>query len=159
MSTPEQIVSRLRERGQSLGMAESLTGGALASAVVSVPGASEVFRGGIVAYHREVKASVLRVPQELLERHGPVSVEVAGAMAEGARAVLGSDWALATTGVAGPDPDPQTGAVPGTVVIACVDPRGAVQTAQLALSGHRSDIREQTVQEALGMLGRALGRD
>ena len=66
MSTPEQIVSRLCERGQSLGMAESLTGGALASAVVSVPGASEVFRGGVVAYHREVKASVLSFAQKFM---------------------------------------------------------------------------------------------
>ena len=99
-----RIVSALGERGQTLATAESLTGGMLGAAITAIPGASVVYRGGIVAYATELKTVLLGVPAGLLARHGPVHPDVAAAMAAGVRDRLGATWGLATTGVAGPDP-------------------------------------------------------
>jgi nicotinamide-nucleotide amidase len=96
--TAVAVVAALRERGQTLAFAESLTGGALAAAVVDVPGASEVFRGGLVLYAADLKVTLGGVPPDLLERHGPVHPQVAAAMAEGVRVRCGATWGLATTG-------------------------------------------------------------
>ena len=96
------VLAGLRERGQTLAVAESCSGGGLGAALAAVPGASDVFLGGVIAYANSVKQGLLAVPAELLERHGAVSDPVAQAMALGARRATGADWALAITGVAGP---------------------------------------------------------
>ena len=152
-------------RGLRLAVAESLTGGQLADACVSVPGASRVFSGGIVAYDTALKHSLLGVDESLLRERGPVDGEVARQMAAGVRracAVPGGEagprWAdigLATTGVAGPDPDPQTGQPAGTVWIA-ISFGAAEQQVQLALRGSRAEIRSATVAAASDLLRAAL---
>jgi nicotinamide-nucleotide amidase len=142
-------VTVLTERGQTVAVAESLTGGLLAAALVEVPGASVVFRGGIVAYATDLKSALLGVPADLLERHGAVHPDVAGAMAEGVRARLDATFGLATTGVAGPDP--ADGQPVGTVHIAAAGPLGTKRQA-LSLAGDRRSIREQTVAHALTLL-------
>jgi nicotinamide-nucleotide amidase len=143
-----RIVSALGERGQTLATAESLTGGMLGAAITAIPGASAVYRGGVIAYATELKTVLLGVPAALLARHGPVHPEVAAAMAAGVRDRLGATWGLATTGVAGPDP--VDGLPPGTVHIA-VSARVPV-TRGLALAGERSEVRRDTVREALTLL-------
>ena len=96
------VVRRLDEHGRTLATAESCTGGMIAELVTAVPGSSAVFRGGVVAYANEAKTALLGVPEALLSEHGAVSDPVARAMAEGARARFGADYAIATTGIAGP---------------------------------------------------------
>ena len=157
--TAQDIVGRLETRGESLAVAESLTGGALASAIVDVPGASKVFRGAIVAYQLLVKTSLLSVPAAMLEEHGAVSAPVAEAMATGAKEALQATWSVATTGVAGPDPDPQTGLEPGTVVISVAGPRGVAATEKAVFVGNRAEIRAQSVEKALWLLNSALERE
>ena len=95
----------LKQQGKTLGCAESCTGGLIAKRVTDVPGSSEVFKGGVVSYCNEVKASVLNVPGLILKQHGAVSEQTAKAMAQGACRLLGCDLAVATTGVAGPGAD------------------------------------------------------
>lgn len=104
-SLEEVVFQGLRERGLTFGCAESCTGGAIAKRMTDLPGASSVFKGGLVTYCNEAKESLLGVDHALLEEHGAVSREVALAMAQGARRALGCDIAVATTGVAGPDKD------------------------------------------------------
>ncbi|KGM08704.1 competence protein, partial [Cellulomonas bogoriensis 69B4 = DSM 16987] len=117
-----RVVAGLRARGWHLAVAESLTGGSVCDAVVQVPGASQVLRGGVVAYATDVKATVLGVDVAVLAAHGPVHPEVAVQMAQGVRSLLGADVGAATTGVAGPGP---AGGVPaGTVLVAVAGPRG-----------------------------------
>src|SRR5204862_6882119 len=98
----EHVLSLCRAKGLSLATAESETGGMVATRLTSVPGASDVFAGGIVAYANEVKQAALGVPEKLLAARGSVSAEVAEAMAQGARERLGADVAVAVTGIAGP---------------------------------------------------------
>lgn len=144
------VLDLLRERGLTLGLAESLTGGLMASRVVDVPGASDVFRGSVVSYASAVKFDVLGVPE------GPVvSAEAASAMAAGARRVLGSDVALALTGVAGPDT--QEGHRPGTVFVgidlgAYGGDRGSEATELTLFRGDRRQTREFSVITAMAML-------
>ena len=97
-----EIIGLLTARGDTLAVAESLTGGMLATALTSVPGASAAFRGAVVTYATDLKTALLGVPSGLLERHGAVHPAVAAAMAEGARRRMGAAVAAATTGVAGP---------------------------------------------------------
>ena len=104
-SLEEVCFALLKDRGLTVGTAESCTGGLLAKLLTDLPGSSAVFRGGVVSYTNGVKAGLLGVPQDLLDRYGAVSPQVAEAMARGAKAALGCDLALAATGVAGPDPD------------------------------------------------------
>jgi nicotinamide-nucleotide amidase len=154
-----EIIGLLAVRRGTLAVAESLTGGLLAAALTSVPGASAVFRGGVVAYATDLKAALLDVPADLLERHGAVHPSVAEAMAEGARRRLGASAGAATTGVAGPDPS--DGQPVGTVYIA-VSPgaRAARTTARhLALSGDRQQIRRATVEASLSLLIAVLRED
>lgn len=156
MSDVAQLIDRLASAGLSVATAESLTGGLLASTITAVPGASRVFRGGVVAYASEVKESVLGVPHEVLEHHGAVSAECAGAMAGGIRRLLAASYGISTTGVAGPSL--QEGHPPGTVWIAVAGP-GAVSTRLLDLEGGREEIREATCQEAMTLLAGILRRE
>lgn len=148
------IVAHLTAHGRTVGVAESLTGGAVLAELVRIPGASLVVRGGIVAYDTALKSSLLGVPEEMLDAHGPVHPEVAAAMAEGVRAatrVRGhpADLGLATTGVAGPDP--QGGAPVGLVFVSVAD---ADQTTvrEHRFAGNRAEIRALTVRAALDLL-------
>jgi len=146
------VVERLRAAGETLAVAESLTGGLLAARLVDVPGASAVLRGAVVAYATDLKHTLLGVDAELLEREGAVHPDVAAQMAAGVRARLGATWGLATTGVAGPDP--QDGRSPGTVYVALAGPpapAGAGGTA-LRLVGGRAQVRAATVDAALALL-------
>ncbi len=139
----------MRSRGQTLAVAESLTGGMVCAALTDIPGASVVVRGGIVAYATDLKAILLGVPRELLERYGAVYPGVAAAMAEGAWRRLGAVLAVATTGVAGPDP--QDGQSVGTVHIA-VAAEGDMVVRTFALPGDRAAVRAGTVAVALRLL-------
>jgi len=139
----------LAASGLTVGTAESLTGGLVAAVLTTVPGASAVFCGGIVAYSAELKASLLGIPVELLDRHGTVHRDVALAMAAGVRDRIGVAIGVATTGVAGPEP--LDGQPPGTVHIAVASAAGAIHT-ELSLTGDRARIRQQVVQAALTLL-------
>jgi nicotinamide-nucleotide amidase len=143
------VVRALLERGQTLAVAESLTGGLLAATLVEIPGVSAVFRGGLVVYATELKHTLAGVSQELLDERGPVDPDVALALAEGARQRCVSDWGLATTGVAGPDP--QDGKPVGMVFVAVAGPGGA-SVRELRLTGSRTGIRAATVASALALL-------
>jgi nicotinamide-nucleotide amidase len=148
-----ELVRALTERGETIAVAESLTGGAVASALVEVPGASAVLRGGIVAYAADLKHALLGVDAELLAREGAVHPEVAAQMADGVRARLGADWGLATTGVAGPDP--QDDRPPGRVFVAVSGP-GAAHVERLDLPGGRAQVRAGSVEAVLDLLRRTL---
>ncbi len=141
-----RLIALLRERGLTVAVAESLTGGLVVAELIGVPGASAVVRGGVVAYATELKAQLLDVDERLLAASGPVDPEVAAQMALGVRSRLGADVGLATTGVAGPDP--QDGHPVGEVWIA-VAVGDSVTTRRLELGGDRAAIRRGTVSESL----------
>lgn len=145
-------------QGVSIAVAESLTGGLVCAQLVAVPGASAVFRGGVVAYATELKSALLDVDPRLLEAHGPVSSEVALAMADGVRARLGSALGIATTGVAGPDP--QDGTPAGTAFVAVVGAAAGHpgEVRALRLSGDRSAVRNAACQAALELALEVLTR-
>ena len=147
------LLQSATERGVTLAIAESLTGGQVASSLVEVPGASRVLVGAVVAYATRIKAQVLGVDAAHLELTGPVDRDVALQMAHGVRRLLGADLGLATTGVAGPGP--ADGHPAGTVHVAVVAPWGQ-RHRELHLSGDRSQIRRATVMEvcelAIGFL-------
>lgn len=147
------VVSRLEAANLTVGTAESLTGGLVCAALTSVPGASAVVRGGVVAYATDVKADVLGVDRGLLGRAGAVDAEVARQLAQRVRAVLGCDVGLATTGVAGPDL--ADGMPVGTVFVAAAGPWG-ILVERHALTGDRSDIRSASVRAALQLAERGL---
>lgn len=147
--TAGRIIAALAGRGQTLAVAESLTGGLLGAAVTEVPGASAVFRGGIIAYATDLKAVLLGVPVTMLDERGAVDAGVAAAMADGVRERLGADVGAATTGVAGPEP--AEGKPPGTVHIA-VSTAEQRTTRTLSLPGDRAAIRHAAVTHALGLL-------
>lgn len=144
-----RIISRLSARSETLAVAESLTGGLLAATIVDVPGASVVFRGGLIVYATDLKATLGGVDRDLLARRGPVDPDVAVELAEGARTRCAATWGLATTGVAGPTS--QNGIAVGTVYIAVSGP-GINLARKLLLHGGRSGIRRQAVAEALAWL-------
>jgi nicotinamide-nucleotide amidase len=150
----EVALALLRARGQTLAVAESLTGGLLAATIVDVPKASDAFRGGLVVYATDLKASLAGVPLELLAAHGPVHPDVAAALARGARLRCTADWGVATTGVAGPDP--QDGIPPGTVYVGLAGPDGLGLVRRLDLPGDRPAVRRGTVTAALDLLTGAL---
>ena len=147
------IIESLKSKGESLSIAESITGGALTSEIVSVPGASHILKGSIVAYSVEIKMRELSVPQELIDRAGVVSEEVALAMADGIRARMNTTWSIASTGVAGPGP--HQGIAAGTVWLAIVGPNTR-ETVKLALEGDRETVRRGAVESALGVFARIL---
>ena len=147
-----QVITMLRAAGQTVAAAESLTGGLVAAALTSVPGASLAVRGGVVSYATDLKASLLGVPRAMLDEHGAVFPGVASAMAEGVRQRLGATFGVATTGVAGPEP--ADGQPAGTVHIA-VSAQDDTVVRTLALDGDRDRIRSLTVERSLALL---LGR-
>jgi nicotinamide-nucleotide amidase len=150
------VLEQLRQRGQTLAVAESCTGGGLGAALAAVPGASEVFLGGVIAYANAVKQGLLGVAAELLAAHGAVSDPVAQAMAEGARRVTGADWALAVTGIAGPGGGSPEKPV-GLVHIAVAGPDGCSSGGvRFGASRGRSWIQLLTAGEALDRLRRRL---
>jgi nicotinamide-nucleotide amidase len=150
------VLAALGARGQTLAVAESLTGGLLAATIVDVPGASAVFRGGLVVYATDLKASLAGVDPALLAERGPVDPDVARGLARGAALRCGADWGLATTGVAGPDP--QGGVAPGTVYIGLSYPDGRTEARRLELVGDRPAIRRAVVASALTLIAEAVPR-
>jgi nicotinamide-nucleotide amidase len=152
------IVDELVRRKFTLGVAESVTGGGIADSIVAVAGASRAFYGGIVAYDNTVKQMLLGVKTETLAEHGAVSEETAIEMAHGARKALGVDFALATTGIAGPDGGSTEKPV-GLVWFALVDDTGAVETHRATFPGQRTDIRDRAEMTALSLIWRRLERD
>ena len=153
-SLEQVVLSGLTARGLTLSCAESCTGGLIAKRVTDLPGASRSFRGGVVSYTDGVKAAALGVPEELLKEHGAVSAPVAAAMAEGVRRLTGSDLAVSTTGVAGPDPDDRGNPV-GLVYVALAGP-GGTRVTERRLSGTRARIRISAASTALDLVRRWL---
>lgn len=151
MTAAAQLVSALRERGWSLGVAESLTGGAVASEIVTVPGASAALWGAVVAYATPVKHTLLGVDAALLAAHGPVHPDVAVQMSDGVRRAVAvdgrpADVGVSTTGIAGPEsPDGQP---VGTVHIGVATPLGA-RSRSFVFEGSRDEIRAQTRDAAI----------
>jgi PncC family amidohydrolase len=153
---PQEIQDRLRALGATVATAESLTGGRLAALLTALPGSSVTYVGGVVSYATSVKQRVLGVPAALVHEHGVVSAECAAAMAGGVRDLVGSTYALSTTGVAGPDE--QEGKPAGTVFVAVSGPDGTT-VERLALSGDREEIQEATCAAALSALDGILRRE
>lgn len=149
LPTEVRLVAELTRREETVATAESLTAGLVAATIASVPGASAVLRGGAVTYATDTKMAVLGVDEELLAEGGPVQAEVAEQMAVGARRVFGATYGVATTGVAGPDP--QGDAPVGRVFIAVAAASG-VRSKQLQLDGDRDRIRRTTMHAAIGEL-------
>jgi len=148
------VVRTLVERGRTLAVAESCTGGLLGGAVTSVPGSSAAFLGGFIVYANAMKVAELGLDPAMLEREGAVSEPVARAMAEGARTRAGADWALSVTGIAGPDGGSESKPV-GLVWIAAASASGT-RARRLLLGGDRAAIRARSVSAALELLRRAL---
>jgi len=144
-----EALALLGAAGATLATAESLTGGRLAATVTAVPGASASYLGGFVTYATELKESMLGVPPALVERYGVISGECARAMAAGCRDATGATYALATTGVAGPDL--QEGKPVGTVFVGLAGPDD-VTALSLELVGDRHQIQERACREALSAL-------
>lgn len=146
------VLQLLRERGQTLAVAESCTGGGIGAALAAVPGASDVFLGGVIAYANAVKQGLLQVPAEVLERHGAVSDPVALAMAHGVRRCTGADWGVAVTGIAGPGGGSSDKPV-GLVHIGLSGPDGsASEGVRFGSRRERQVIQTLTVGEALNRL-------
>ncbi len=152
-----QVLADIAVRGETIGCAESLTGGALISRLVDVPGASRVLRGGVVAYANDVKVALLGVPAGLLATRGAVDAGVAAAMAEGVCRVLACDWGVATTGVAGPDPS--DGKPVGTAFVAVVRAGREPVVQQLHVDGDRAQVRAAVVEAALELIDAELTAD
>ena len=150
------VLEGLKARRLTLGCAESCTGGLIAKRITDVPGASQVFKGGIVSYTNAVKANVLHVPEELLKQFGAVSAQVALAMARGARTALGCDLAVSSTGVAGPDKDDRGNDV-GTAFVAIATPEGEyVRALHLGTRPMRERLRTQIAHHAFDLARRYL---
>ncbi|MEU8977849.1 CinA family protein [Streptomyces sp. NPDC048309] len=160
-SLATEVLRLLMVRGETLAVAESLTGGLVAAEITAAPGASKAFRGSVTAYATELKHELLGVDATLLAERGAVDPQVAAQMAAGARKALGADWGIATTGVAGPEP--QDGQPVGTVFVA-VDgpsqpsfhPAGGGKVLPLRLNGDRAEIRMESVRSVLALLLREL---
>ncbi|MFE9247915.1 CinA family protein [Streptomyces sp. NPDC007088] len=174
----EEALRLLRAAGQTVAVAESLTGGLVAAEITAVSGASRAFRGSVTAYATELKHRILGVDATLLDRNGAVDARVAAQMAEGVRRLLGADWGLATTGVAGPEP--QDGKAVGTVFVAVAGSVAArrpgppdsadlpdeglsgpvtERTLALRLNGDRAEIRTESVRSVLALLREELVRN
>lgn len=159
MTDAARLVAALTRRGWTLGVAESLTGGALAAEIVSVPGASAALLGGVVAYATPVKATLLGVDADLLAAHGPVHPEVARQMASGVRRAVqvggrAADVGISTTGIAGPEsPDGQP---VGTVHIGVATPDG-ISAQAFVFPGERADVRAASVRSAIRAALAAIG--
>jgi competence/damage-inducible protein CinA-like protein len=148
------VLGVARERGLTIGAAESCTGGLVSARLTSVPGSSDVFVGGIVAYDDRLKLDGLNVPAEVLERHGAVSAETAAAMATGARSALGTDVGVSVTGVAGPGGG--TPEKPVGLVFIYAETPDASHGVELHLPGNRDAVRRRAAASALHLLRRLL---
>lgn len=153
-SVAVRLGERLRERGETLAVAESCTGGLLGSAVTDVPGASDYFLGGILSYTNETKRRLLAVSREDLDEHGAVSRAVAQSMATHVRDEASAEWALSTTGYAGESGDSEEPAGTVYVGVACAGsadgPFAVVERHQF--DGTRQQVKERVVERALGSL-------
>lgn len=152
----QEVVALLQKRKETITFAESISGGALTSELVSIPGASHVLNGAVIAYSNQSKVDELSVPAQLITDFGVVSEEVALAMAKGAQAKFLASWAVALTGVAGPGPS--HGVEPGTVWLAIVGPEHQ-EAVKLSISGDRESVRRGAVESAVGVLARILRAD
>ena len=153
LEVAKSVVKKLSKIRKSLSVAESITGGGLASALTDFPGASKVFIGGVIAYSDQVKINELSISKADLLKYGAVSEEIALAMAQGCLKKFKTDYALATTGVAGPGSD--NGVKAGTAWIG-VAGKGESFAIALSLSGTREIIRHATITSALAALERTL---
>ena len=151
---PEAAVRAAIARGVTIACGESLTGGLVCSALISVPGASKAVAGGVVAYTAAAKVEVLGVPMDVIDAYGVVSEEVALAMARRAQELFGASVGVGTTGAAGPTRHGAKEA--GTVCVASVGPAGEFASTTLH-KGDRAAVREAAVVDALAVLGHALG--
>lgn len=154
MVADQELAALFQTSGMTLALAESCTGGMIAARVTDIAGCSAWFRGGVVAYSNEVKMALLDVPAPLLASFGAVSEQIGRAMAEGARKAIGSDLALAVTGIAGPDGGTCEKPV-GTVYLALADQDGC-EVVRCQFDGDRAAIRQQTVEKGLLMLKKRL---
>lgn len=146
----QEIVKALTARGKTLCAAESLTGGLLSDSIVSVPGASKVFLGGVVSYDERMKEKILGVKAETLAKYTAVSSQTACEMASGVRNLMGADYALSATGYAGPD-----GEDVGLVYIGYAD-KNVCESVECRFTGERAEIRRQSVEKALEVLEKHL---
>ncbi|CAM3312904.1 competence/damage-inducible protein A [Zobellia roscoffensis] len=155
--TLEQVVAKLcTEKGLTLSTAESFTGGKIAEQLTALPGASAYFKGSVVSYATEAKINVLKVSSDVVEKHSVVSAEVATEMAENVKKIFQTDYAIATTGNAGPtkgDSDAQV----GTVFIAIASPTG-VYAQEFNMGNHRERIVEKSVNKALELLQKEISK-
>ena len=152
--TAQALIRGLQAQGLTVATCESLTGGMICAALVDVPGASRVVRGGLITYQTDTKSLLAGVDAGLIETHGVVSAEVARAMAAGARDALHADISVSATGMASPGEigDPPA----GTVFVGLASAAG-VQAVELHLTGDRQAIRQQTVDTAIKLIGQEIG--
>ena len=152
--TAQALIRGLQAQGLTVATCESLTGGMICAALVDVPGASRVVRGGLITYQTDTKSLLAGVDAGLIETHGVVSAEVARAMAAGARDTLHADIAVSATGMASPGEigDPPA----GTVFVGLASAAG-VQAVELHLTGDRQAVRQQTVDAAIKLIGQEIG--
>lgn len=146
----EAVLAALRTRGLTLATAESLTGGLVGAALTAVAGSSDVYRGGVVCYATDLKATLAGVPAHVLDAHGPVAPETAAALARGVARACGADVGLATTGVAGPSP--QDGHPVGEVYVAAALLGQEPEVRRLHLTGDREAVRAASVEAVLDLL-------
>jgi nicotinamide-nucleotide amidase len=151
-SHAKNVIASLEARGETLSVAESITAGGLGSAITSMPGASQVFLGGVIAYSNDVKINILGIDSALIDKFSVVSEEVAIAMADAVRAKFGTTWGIATTGIAGPGD--YLGMPEGRVWVAISGPVN--QTIQLQLDSGREGIRTGAISSAIGTFARIL---
>ena len=149
----EALIATMAQRGLTVAVAESLTGGLVVAELTTVAGSSAVVRGGVIAYATALKRELLGVDAALLAEVGPVDATVAGQMAAGVAATLGASIGLSTTGVAGPDA--QSGQPVGTVFVGLAV-AGQITTHRLDLTGSRHQIRQATVDACLELLSEAV---
>jgi nicotinamide-nucleotide amidase len=155
-TTLHRVIELIRGQGATLATAESLTGGMVGSALTDVPGVSAIYRGGVIVYATDLKATLAGVPADLLADVGPVHPDTAAALAAGVRERLGATYGLATTGVAGPDS--QAGIKAGTVYVAAAGPT-AVMVRKLSLDGDRETVRRGSVQAVLELAAELVVED
>ncbi len=148
------VVKQLSKKGKTVAVAESITGGGLGAAITDVAGSSEIFLGGAITYSDVSKTKLLEFPKRLITKHTAVSEEVAKAMAEGARNLFKADYAISTTGVAGPGK--AYGKSAGTVWIAIASKKETIAV-ELSIAGDRATVRKSTIESALATFSRILG--
>ncbi|MDO6518849.1 competence/damage-inducible protein A [Zobellia galactanivorans] len=155
--TLEELVAKtLTGKGLTLATAESFTGGKIAEQLTALPGASAYFKGSVVSYATETKINVLKVPKDVVDRYSVVSAEVAEAMAKNVRSLLKTDYAIATTGNAGPTKGDSDAEV-GTVFLAIATPTG-VHAQKFNMGNHRNRIVEKAVNKALELLQKEISK-